>query len=228
MTTATSRLRPTPAGIVSFVLVVAGLVLGATVDMAWLVLFAAGVFGPPLLREAGLLRDRDEFQRAAARLAGYRAYLVGGLFLVAVTVARSWGVRHLGDDAFSASASLTVMLVVYLISYLMSYWGAPRAAFRVLMAFGLFWLVFAVLGHGLSPELAIPLAFFALAFGALRWPRVTGGLLAAFAAFCFFFFDVARALRGNHGALLALLVLVLPLLATGLGLLFGERDETPA
>lgn len=228
MTTTASKLRLTPAGVVSFVLVVAGLVLGATVDMAWLLLFAAGVFGPPLLREAGLLRDRDEFQRTASLRAGHRAYLAGGLFLAAVTIVRSWGFANLSHDAFSASASLTVMLVVYLVSYLTSYWGAQKAAFRVLFTFGLFWLAFAVLSHGLSPELLIPLPFFVLAFSGLRWPRVTGGVLTGLAVFAFVFFDVARVLSGNHGALLVLLVLVLPLLFTGIALLAeGGADRVP-
>jgi O-antigen ligase len=98
------RRRFSPAALASCALVVAGLILGTTVDMAWMLLFAMGVFGPVLLREFGILRDRDEFQREAAFRAGYRAYLIGGAFLAGVLIAKSRGHANLEHDQVHASS----------------------------------------------------------------------------------------------------------------------------
>jgi hypothetical protein len=214
-------------GLASFLLAVAGLVLGATVDMAWLILFALGVFGPALLRETGLLRDRDEFQREAALRAGYRAYLAGGLFLAVVVIARSWGVRNLDHDQFSASTALVVLLLVYLLSHLTSFWGARKAAFRVLLVFGLFWLAFVVLSHRgieMLMEALVPLPMIVLALTSLRWPRVSGAILVALAIYGFFFLNLQRAFEGNPGALMVILLLLMPLLFSGIALL-GAKDQ---
>jgi len=220
--------RFSPVGLASFGLVAAGLLLGAVVDMAWLILFALGVFGPVFLREVGLLRDRDEFQRQAAFRAGYRAYLVGGVFLAGVLIAKSWGYANLEHDQFPAHPALTVLVMVYFLSYLTDYWGVRKAAFRILLAFGLLWLVFALLEAGPLGFLRHPfvvLPFFVLAITSRRWPRISGGLLIALSIFAFFFFHLHHVLSGSMGALSVLLVLFLPLLYSGIALLSEKQDE---
>ena len=210
------------AEMVSVLLVAAGLVLGATVDMTWWVLFAAGAFGPPLLREAGLLRDQDEFQRLAARRAGHRAYLAGGLFLCLVTIAKQAGTQNLDHNDFPAAAALTVMVMTYFLSYVMSFWGAQRAAFRILVAFGSFWAVFVLLSEGpagLVTEGLLALPFFLLAFTSGRWPRVTGAVLVAAAAAAYWFLRIGRVFSGNVSVLFTGLLFVLPLAACGIALL---------
>jgi len=215
-------------GLASFGLVTAGLILGAAVDMAWLILFALGVFGPVVLREVGLLKDRDEFQRQAAFRAGYRAYLVGGVFLAGVTIARSWGYANLEHDQFPVHPFLTVMVMVYFLSYLTDYWGARKAAFRILLAFGFLWLVFVVLAAerviGLLMGSLVVLPFFVLAITCRFWPRISGGLLVALSLFAFYFFHLYRILSGNMGAFGVILVLFLPLLYSGIALLREKPD----
>ena len=221
-----------PVGIISFVLVVTGLILSAVADMAWLILFALGVFGPVFLRELGLLRDRDEFQRQAAFRAGYRAYLAGGVFLTGVIIARNWGHNNLSQDQFPAHPFLIAMVMIYSLSYLTDYWGAQKAVFRILLIFGIFWLVFAILEAGVFGILTHPFVVvpFVLAFTSCRWPRVSGGVLIALSIFVFFFFNLQRVFTGNLGSLSVILLLLLPLLYSGIALLRDnpnpDADET--
>lgn len=205
---------------VSIALIAAGLVLGATAGMGFLALFGLGAFGPALLREAGLLRDEDEFQRAAHARAARRAWLTTGIFLTVVIAAREWGHAHLEHDATPASGVLAVLSVTYFLSAATSFWGARTAAFRILMAFGLFWLVFVVLSHwgtlALAPEAALTLPFFALAFAARRWPRPAGALLLLVGLAAIPFFRLQRiAGEQSASALMVFVVFVLPLLFCG-------------
>ena len=124
-----------------------GAFLSVSVHMGFLALFAAGAFGPGLLRELGLLRDLDEFQEEAALRSGYRSYLIGGVILTAVVIARQWSTLRLGDDLIPASCVLVLLLVICSVSYSLSFWDVRRAASLVLCGFGLFWLIFVVLSH---------------------------------------------------------------------------------
>ncbi len=209
-------------------LITAGLVLGATADMAWLILFGLGAFGPSLLRLFGWLDDLDEFQRLAAQRAGHHAFLAGGIFLCAIAVIRNWGHANLDNDQYPASLVLAVMTVTWLMSRLVGYLGARNAAKWVLVAFGTFWLGFVVLSHGgwdMFPEVLVTAPFLVLATTSRRWPRATGvGLLAA-AIGAWFLFQGARAFRGDHGAMAVVIVFDVPLLVMGLSLLATPSDE---
>lgn len=208
--------------IVAAILVIAGLVLGATVDMGFLALFGLGALGPSILRAFGILRDLDEFESRAAQRAGFHAFLAGGVFLCAVATIKSWGEANLDHEQISASAALAVMLVTYLSSRLVSFWGAREAAFRVLLVFGSFWLAFALLSHpGLAGliEALVTVPFFALAFAAKRWPRIAGVLLLVSAGAAFWLFKLYRVFAGNQGSLMVLIVFVVPLVAMGIALL---------
>ncbi|MDH3284616.1 MAG: hypothetical protein OEQ13_07740 [Acidobacteriota bacterium] len=221
-------------GVIAIALVAAGLALGFTVHIGFLALAALGLFGPGLLREAGVLGDRDEFEREAARYAGYRAYLAAGAFLVVMIMTKGWGSLNLDNDSVPASIVLALMLVVYLMSYLFNYWGTTRASFRVLLTFGAFWGAFVVLSHGTEPvallmESLVVLPFFVLAFTARRWPRWTGVALVALAAYTLFFFNLQRAFAGNAGSMMVFILMFVPIVGTGLALLSsGRREEEDA
>lgn len=211
--------------ILSVVLVVAGLVLGATVDMAFLALFGLGALGPSILRALGILRDLDEFEVRAMHRAGFHAFVAAGVFLCAVAAIQNAGNANLDHDAVPSTAALAVLLVTYLSSRLISYWGTREAAFRVLVVFGSFWLAFAFLSHpGLEGlmEALVTVPFFALAFASRRWPRVAGVLLLLSAAAAFHLFKLHRAFSGNHGSLMVLIVFFVPLLAMGIALLLDR------
>ena len=226
--------RFSAVGAASVALVVAGLLLGVTAGMQWLVLFALGAFGPALLREVGVLRDHDEFQRALSLRAGHRAYVVCGLFLCAVIVARQWGEANLDHDAISASASLAFLLVTYYLTYLTGFWGAQRASARILLTFGTIWLAFVVLSHGqealsghaveLGAELLLVVPFFALAWACGRWPRVAGVLLLVASLLSFVLFRLHRVVSGDHSAIVVTLLFALPLAWCGVALLTAARE----
>jgi hypothetical protein len=224
--------RPSATDFVSLILVVLGLLLGVTVDMLWLSLFVAGALGPALLREAGLLRDRDEFQREASRRAGHRAYLAGALVTAIITVVKNRGTAALDRDAYSASAILAVMIVVYFMTYLFSFWDARAAATRILLAFGTVWLAFVALSHGLSiaglMEGLTVAPFFLFAWLSHRWPRVAGVGLLLVTCGLFWLFKIPRAFEGNVGSFFVLVVFLLPLLLTGIALLGRGREESAA
>lgn len=218
-----------PATIVATVCVIAGVFLSATVDMGFLGLFAAGVFGPGILRELGWLRDHDELQRQSARVGGYRAYLAAGVVGTAIVAVQRSGTCSL--DGPIASVMLVVLLgvVVWALSALFDFWGASRAVSRILLIFGSFWLAFNVLGHITDPlmmlmQSLVALPFFLLAFTARRWPRATGMALVVVAALAFVQFDLYDAFSEKPGQGFVLVLLFLPLIGGGVALLTGEHD----
>jgi hypothetical protein len=189
-------MRPSPVGLVATLLFIAGLLLGITTHMGFLILMALGAFGPGALRQAGLLNDLDEFQKQASAKSGLRAYLVTGILLMVVVVADNWKRLSLGLEQVPASTVVIIMLVVYYSSYCLSFWDARKAVSRLLLAFGLFWLAFVVLSHITEPlallgeGLVVAGPFLAAAFACRRWPRTVGVLLLCASVASIFFFHM--------------------------------------
>jgi hypothetical protein len=221
-------------------IVAAGIGLWMTVGKAWIALAAVGAFGPGLLREFGVLRDRDEYQVQAARRAGYRAYLIGGSATAAVIT-----LLHLQEGPPRFPAELVTFLLVvlwmtWMFDYVMSYWGPRKTAQRVLLAFGGFWLLFVVLSAfgeadsflevlgGLGMGALIVSPFFIGAFAATRWPRPTGVLLLVASAFGLYMFGPRPGPIDWSTQLFTTTVLIVPVLVSGLGLVRDEADEEPA
>jgi hypothetical protein len=224
------RGRPTTTTAIASVLVVAGSILAATVDMVYLVLFAAGVFGPGILRELGVLDDQDEFQRQGAVAAGSRAYLVVGVVATLMVALMRRGERSIEGEAMTVFLLLLLLVCTWFFSTLVSFWGARRAISRILVTFGSFWLVFVVLSHITEPiamlmELAVAAPFFVLSWTAGRWPRATGAVLVAVALIAFFAFDLHEAFTERSGAGVVIVLLFLPLVASGVALLWSPRER---
>lgn len=190
------RTRCSPASLTALVLVVVGLLLGTTVHMGFMTLVAAGAFGPGVLRQLGLLDDLDECQKEAAAKSGLRAYLVTGILLMAVVIAENWHGLSLGNDPLPASTVVIVLLVVYYASYCLSFWDTRKAASRMLLTFGLFWLAFALMSHTGGPlsllvgVLAVPGPFLLAALLCRRWPRVIGLFLLGASVWATGFFHI--------------------------------------
>jgi hypothetical protein len=215
------------------VLVVVGGLLAVTVDMVFVVVFGAGVFGPGVLREVGLLDDQDEFQREAARTAGYRAYLAAGLVLVVwLAVVRRGTPSIEGDLAMTVTMALLLLIVVWLLSSLLAFWGPVRATSTILLAFGSFWLLFILLSHVSEPgnlliEILVAAPFFILAWAARRWPRPAGAILVLVGAFAFFAFDMHEAFQSRMNAWPVILTMFVPLMACGIALLRLKNNGGP-
>lgn len=232
-TAARVRWRPNMATLVASVMIVGGLLLTG-VSWWFLLLSAAGAFGPGFLREMGWLDDQDEFQRRAAQRAAHHAYLATGLVAFALIAYLRTGDRSVADVHDVPTLLVAVLWFTWLLSSLIGYWGAPIAARRILGLFGVVWLAFAVLSNT-GPEWAGPVAlvmqsalalpFFVLAWMAGRAPRVTGLLLLVTAAF---FFQLFGMFRNDNLSLMTqgvtFVLFVGPLLASGIALAAPARD----
>jgi glucan phosphoethanolaminetransferase (alkaline phosphatase superfamily) len=229
--------RPTGPTLIAGCLVLLGILM--TVLSWWfLLLVAAGALGPGVLRELGWLRDRDEFQQLAAYRAGYHAYLAGALVAFALVAFFRSGDRVVEFPQELATLFLVLLWFTWFLSSLISFWGARKAAFRILVSFGLVWLVFTIVSNtgsewrGWKPLLLHPLLtlpFFALAWLSRRWPRIAGVLLLATGAFAMHFFGM---FRSDHLAIVnqavTFVLFIGPLIASGLALVASttERDDT--
>jgi hypothetical protein len=230
------RWRASPVGTVAGALTVTGLLLATTVDMRFLVLAALGTFGPGVLRELHWLHDQDEFQRQAARRAGYHAYLAGGIAAVLVIAGVQAGSVEIAGLALAAALVLAVMWLTWLFSCLLDFFGPQRAASRTLVVFGVFWLMFVVLSHlknlgSLPAEGLVVLPFFVLAWATGRWPRVAGVALLLVAAATIVLFGWLHSGDLDHEHLLiralTFVIFEVPLLASGLALLRTGPPASP-
>ena len=241
--TAAGRALPPLPGWIAGGLVVLGVLLWMFVAKGLLFVAGLGAFGPGILRELGWLRDQDEFQRLAARRAGYHAYLIGGLATVLIVSWLQWRGAALDASSEWIMLILLILWMSWLFSALLAYWGARTAASRTLMAFGSFWAVFVIadiLGESNSTSdyllgtlmgCLVVSPFFVLAWTAARWPRLTGAALLAVSAL----FVVIFAPGGANNAvdkLTGATLLLVPLIASGIALLRdqgsgGTDSDTP-
>ena len=225
--------RPTKATLIAAALIILGLVL---MDISWgfFILVGLGILGPGLLREFGWLKDQDEFQRQAARRAGYHAFLATGLLAFALVALLRTGDHGMKDPEPVVSLLLVVLWFTWVLSSLLAYWGPRRTARTMLISFGVFWLIFSVADslHSLPMffmQSLVAVPFFALAYTSGRWPKITGALLVAASAFFFYFFGLYRILGSEPLARGRGFVIVLffgPLFASGVALLrCGSSDD---
>lgn len=153
---------------------------------------AAAVFLPVLLREAGWLRDADEFTLGVMRRAGFHALLaVEGLFLLNFVPAHPGACEaseRPGPSGDELPRKLT--LGVYLVGYLVQYWGARQGVYRTFLGLAVLTLAplvglarpaygaeFRLYGSGVTVATALVLAALALLVRAR--PRLGGGVLVA-------------------------------------------------
>lgn len=230
--------RANPVGWISGALVLAGfLCTGPQGKAGWWVILLTGLgtFGPGVLRELGWLRDKDEFQLQAARRAGYHAFLTTGLVAFLWIAFLRSGTRNLKTPEELPTFFAALLWFTWFWSSLSSYWGPRKTAFRVLVLYGIAWLLFNILGHLQNPvamlmQCLITLPFFGGAWLSTRWPRLAGALLLVASAV------LANLLLRLHHArdfalvvsAITLLLFVGPLVASGLALVVHRpEDEAP-
>jgi len=193
-----------PVSVLSFVLIWGGFLLAvATERHAWLYFFGAGVFGPALLRELGVMRWEDEFQRDTTIRAAFHAFLATGLLLVTVMAVNGFtGTYNETEknfqDAMPASTAFFLLVLTWYLSRLLQYWGPRKAALRIWdgMVFVYTLLILSVVfgehrdalgltaGHVLRMLLPL-LVVLLLAVASLRWPRPVGALGLAYLVWFF-------------------------------------------
>jgi len=227
--------RPSTATLVASILVVAGFLL-TVIDWGFIAISAVAMFLPSILRELGVLRDKDEFQMEAARRAGYHAYLAGGLFAFLMAAWFRSAEPKVEFPGALLEDVLIVMWFTWLLSSLMAYWGARKTAVRILYIFGSVWLVFNIFageGHAVATVmqslLAVP--FFLAGWLASRWPRAIGILLLLVSVFFFTIFHLMRVFHEDPTQMGRIPVIVLflgPLLASGIALLVRTSQQSAA
>jgi hypothetical protein len=227
--------RPSSTGLIAGSLVTAGFLLSNMGGGWWwgILLTAAGTFGPGLLRELGWLKDKDEFQLQAARRAGYHAFLATGLAAFLWIAFLRSGERHLKNPEELATFFASLLWFVWLFSALVNFWDARKTAYRILLVYGVAWLIFNIVGHLDSPgamvmQCLLTVPFFGCAWLSRRWPRPAGWLLVAAAIF---FAQLILRLHQARGlglvvSAITLLLFIGPLLASGVALLV--RPGPPA
>ncbi len=235
--------RPTRTTFVAGALIALGVVLTG-VSWGFFFLVGLGMLGPGLLRELGWLKDQDEFQRQAARRAGYHAFLATGLLAFALMALLRTGEHGIKEPEPVVSLLLVVLWFTWVLSSLLAYWGPRRTARTILVTFGIFWLIFSAADslHSLPMlfmQSLVAVPFFALAYVAGRWTRIAGVLLIASAAFFFYYFGLyeifgSAPLAIGRGEVIVLFIG--PLVASGVALLSGrggnddpgEREQGPS
>ncbi len=216
-----------------------GLILGR-ISVPFSGLVGLAVFGPAALREVGLLRDSDEWQRGITHRAGFHAALALGVFvfLHRILPAFEWqypqfysGPGHWFDPTFLWQT----LIIVFLVSYLIQYWGPVQGPARILMGFSGFLaidnLVLAV-RHGMwtnvLPGLISAGVMMALGLAAQRWPRVMGGVLLVICAVPLILYPTShlpRSAEMRAGMTAGLVHIVLLFGVTGAVLLASRRGE---
>jgi len=225
--------RPGKATLVAAALIILGIMLTA-VSWGLVFLVGLGMLGPGLVRELGWLKDQDEFQRQAARRAGYHAFLVTGFLAFFFMALFRSGYKGIKDPEEVGSLLLVVLWFTWVLSSLLGYWGPKRTAKTILITFGIFWLLFNIVSNlnsfvALIMQCLLAVPFFALAWTAGRWPKVTGVLLIAASAFFFYFFGLYEIFGSEplaRGRGFVIVIFFGPLFASGVALLrCGSSDD---
>jgi len=221
-----------------FAAVAVGLTLASLGYQQFLILAGAGAFGPGILRQFGLLKSRDEFQRQASIVAGYRAYLVGGVYAMILLLILPWAdlgsVVEAGKSA--TDTILFIMLITYVVSYLFHFWGARKAAYRILLVAGV-----GMAGYVLALCFLYDFPWSQMLVGFLTWsappillallsrrfPRGSGLILIVLSVGGLAFLQT-RQFGIPTMAWIYRLLFVAPLVASGIGLLSAHRETADA
>ena len=159
-------------------------------------LLGLGIFGPPLLRELGLLKDGDDYTRRAMHRAGFHTMILIVALLTANRILANyadslpaaWGHHGL---FFDLEFLVQLSLVVFTVSYVVQYLGPRQGVARVFAGLGLFTALQAVgwlfMGSATSSDslmvslttLLIGAVFGGLAVLVAKKPRIGGGVLLA-------------------------------------------------
>jgi len=212
----TAKGRAIIAGIVAYA--IACVLLGIFVNKAFYIPIVAVAFIRPLLREAGLLSDRDEWQVSVSHRSSHIA------FLLSMGMAAALFAKALIDEtepAFELSLLFLVPLLVKFAAWQMTSRGRRRCALGLGFAIGGFWLLFSMLSGDFNPQLLVGGLPIVATLLALKWERIGGAMLLAMGLFAIYFFGATVEPVG-------VLLLPTPLILAGVLLLVGggkDREE---
>lgn len=192
--------------------------LGIFVNRAFYIPLVAVAFVRPLLREANLLADRDEWQVSVSHRSSHIAFLLAMALAAALFVKQA--AVDLEEPAYELSLLLFVPLLVKFAAWQMTSRGRRRVALGIGFAIGGFWLLFTAFEGQLSPEFAVGGLPILATLLALKWERIGGALLLGLGVFVIYFI--------GSMSLIVTLLLPTPLILAGTLLLVGggkDRNE---
>ncbi len=209
--------RAVLAGILGYA--VACVLLGIFVNRGFYVPLVAVAFIRPLLREVGLLADRDERQVSVSHRSSHIAFLLAMAMASAMFVKQAFVENR--APAYELSLLLFIPLLVKFAAWQFTSRGRRRCALGIGFVIGGAWLLFTALEGQLSPEFAVGGLPVLATLLAIKWERVGGAILLALGLFAIYFF-------GSEMVLIVLLLLPTPLILAGTLLLVGGGRDTEA
>lgn len=222
---------PRVISVISAVFFTTGLILATVIYPVFIILSAVAAFLPDLLRAVGALRDADELHEASSNVAARIALTVGTLYSAALFVLSDLGRIPLEQQREAWLTAFILIVTVRYIAYAIMYWDIRAAAPRICMVFGLFWASFSLLscwGDWISLLMQAGLTaapFFLLMLLVRRHPRTTGALALCAAVAAFLFFNQYRLFWGKLESLIVFILITLPLLSLGIGLLIKREED---
>jgi hypothetical protein len=204
-----------------------------------------GLFGPFLLREAGVMRWRDDFQREAVMRSGMHALVAVGVLLTASAILEGggtdFGQQPSGEwGRIPAGIVLIVLGITWGLSWLLQFWGVRTGAFRILLwTVATYTVIHAglliqalALGRGLpwsagytASSLLQLLGGWLVVFTSRRWPRATGILLFGIVAWQLREIPTALEVAGYQVAVIGIGLLTLPFLVPAIALLLSKGEQ---
>lgn len=199
--------------------------LGALVHRDFYLGLVAFAVARPLLREFGLLADRDERQQLLSYRSSHVAFLV--VMVIAGIIFVKTALIDNAEPPLEVSFILFVGLLVKFTGLTMQARARRRAGIAIAWVVGGAWLLFTLASHGFSLGSLIEatpwLAVFAFALVARRWPKISGAGLVVIGLGTLYFF-VLRVSQPIGPRLLVAALVPLPFILAGALLLAGDRD----
>jgi hypothetical protein len=199
--------------------------LGALVDRNLYLGLVVLAVARPLLREVGLLADRDERQRVVSYRSSHVAFLVA--MLIAGVIFVKAGVIDDREPPIEVSLILFLSLFAKFASLMIHGRARRTAGLAIAWVMGAAWLAFTLVAHGLSLMSlieAVPwIAIFAAAVIGARRPRIGGWALLVIGIATLYVFVLAAGTTAMQKFIVAALV-PFPLILAGGLLLAGDRE----
>jgi len=199
--------------------------LGVLVDSDYYLGLVVLAVARPLLREVGILADRDERQRAVSHRSSHIAFLAA--MLIAGVIFVRTAVIENREPPVEVSVILFVSLFVKFAALVIQARARRAAGLAIAWVIGGAWLLFTLASHGFSVMSlmeAVPwIAIFAAAIVGARRPKVGGWALLAMGLATLYLFVLAAGTTPVQKFIVASLV-PLPLILAGGLLLAGDRE----
>jgi hypothetical protein len=200
---------------------VACVLLGLFVHRAFYTGLVALFFAQPVLREFGIVADRDEWQVAVSHRSSHVAFLVA--MGIAAGAFVKTGIIDNREPPFIATLVLFVSLLVKVATWQLTSRGRRRTGLVLGFVIGGLWLLFTALEGNLSPEFLVGGIPLLAAILALKWQRLGGALLLVCGAVTGYFFILTGG-SPERSRLFVALMLPAPLILAGV-LLMMRRDD---